>query len=127
MMWMMLQQPEPEDYVVATGQQHSVRDLIEVAAGKLDIRIRWEGKGLEEKGLDAATGKPIVAIDPRYFRPAEVDTLLGDPSKARRQLGWEPRISFEELVTEMVTADLKDAEKDTMVQQKGYRIYGNSE
>ena len=127
MMWMMLQQPEPEDYVVATGQQHSVRDLIEVAAGKLDIRIAWEGKGLEEKGLDAATGKPIVAIDPRYFRPAEVDTLLGDPSKAHRQLGWEPRISFEELVTEMVTADLKEAEKDTMVQQKGYRIYGNSE
>ena len=127
MMWMMLQQPEPEDYVVATGHQHSVRDLIEVAAGKLDIRIRWEGKGAEEKGFDAATGKPIVAIDPRYFRPAEVDTLLGDPSKARRKLGWEPRISFEELVTEMVTADLKEAEKDTMVQQKGYRIYGNSE
>jgi GDPmannose 4,6-dehydratase len=127
MMWMMLQQPQPEDYVVATGQQHSVRDLIEVAAGKLDIHITWEGKGLEEKGFDAATGKLIVAIDPRYFRPAEVDTLLGDPSKAHRQLGWEPRISFDELVTEMVTADLKEAEKDTMVQQKGYRIYGNSE
>jgi|WetSurSiteA1Bulk_404760.scaffolds.fasta_scaffold29226_2 GDPmannose 4,6-dehydratase len=127
MMWMMLQQPEPEDYVVATGHQHSVRDLIETAAGKLDIRIAWEGKGIEEKGINAATGKPIVAIDPRYFRPAEVDTLLGDPSKARRKLGWEPRISFEELVTEMITADLKEAEKDTMVQQKGYRIYGNSE
>ena len=127
MMWMMLQQPEPEDYVVATGHQHSVRDLIEVAAGKLDIRIAWEGKGAGEKGLDAATGKPIVAIDPRYFRPTEVDTLLGDPSKARRKLGWEPRISFEELVTEMVMADLKEAEKDSMVQQKGYRIYGNSE
>jgi GDPmannose 4,6-dehydratase len=115
MMWMMLQQPEPEDYVVATGHQHSVRDLIETAAGKLDIRIAWEGKGIEEKGINAATGKPIVAIDPRYFRPAEVDTLLGDPSKARRKLGWEPRISFEELVTEMITADLKEAEKDTMV------------
>jgi GDPmannose 4,6-dehydratase len=127
MMWMMLQQPEPEDYVVATGHQHSVRDLIEVAAGKLDIRIAWEGKGIEEKGINAVTEKPIVAIDPRYFRPAEVDTLLGDPSKARRQLGWEPRISFDELVTEMVMADLKEAEKDTMVQQKGYRIYGNSE
>jgi GDPmannose 4,6-dehydratase len=127
MMWMMLQQPEPEDYVVATGHQHSVRDLIETAAAKLDIRIAWENKGLEEKGINAATGKPIVAIDPRYFRPAEVDTLLGDPSKARRQLGWEPRISFEELVTEMVMADLKEAEKDTMVQQKGYRIYGNAE
>ena len=127
MMWMMLQQPEPEDYVVATGHQHSVRELIETAAGKLDIRIRWEGKGPEEKGFDAATGKPVVAIDPRYFRPAEVDTLLGDPSKARRKLGWEPRIRFEELVAEMVLADLKEAEKDTMVQQKGYRIYGNAE
>jgi GDPmannose 4,6-dehydratase len=127
MMWMMLQQPEPEDYVVATGHQHSVRDLVETAADKLDIRIRWEGKGLEEKGFDAATGKPVVAIDPRYFRPAEVDTLLGDPSKARRKLGWEPRVSFDELVTEMIMADLREAEKDTMVQQKGYRIYGNSE
>jgi GDPmannose 4,6-dehydratase len=127
MMWMMLQQPEPEDYVVATGHQHSVRDLIDVAAGKLGIRIAWEGKGAGEKGLDAATGRQIVAIDPRYFRPTEVDTLLGDPSKARRELGWEPMISFEELVTEMVTADLKDAEKDTMVQQNGYRIYGNLE
>jgi len=127
MMWMMLQQPEPEDYVVATGHQHSVRELIETAAGKLDIRIRWEGKGHEEKGFDAATGKPVVAIDPRYFRPAEVDTLLGDPSKARMKLGWEPRIRFEELVAEMVLADLKEAEKDTMVQQKGYRIYGNAE
>jgi GDPmannose 4,6-dehydratase len=127
MTWMMLQQPEPEDYVVATGQQHSVRDLIEVAAAKLDIRIRWEGKGLEEKGFDAAAGKPIVAVDPRYFRPAEVDTLLGNSSKARRKLGWEPRIRFEDLVGEMVMADLKEAEKDSMVQQKGYRIYGNSE
>ena len=127
MMWMMLQQPEPEDYVIASGHQHSVRGLIELAAAKLDIRIRWEGKEAEEKGIDVATGKPIVAIDPRYFRPAEVDTLLGDPSKARKKLGWEPRISFEELVTEMVMADLKEAEKDTMVRQKGYRIYGNSE
>ena len=127
MMWMMLQQPEPEDYVIASGHQHSVRGLIELAAAKLDIRIRWEGKEAEEKGIDAATGKPIVAIDPRYFRPAEVDTLLGDSSKARKKLGWEPRISFEELVTEMVMADLKEAEKDTMVRQKGYRIYGNSE
>jgi GDPmannose 4,6-dehydratase len=113
--------------VVATGHQHSVRDLIEVAAGKLDIRIAWEGKGIEEKGINAATGNPIVAIDPRYFRPAEVDTLLGNPAKARRNLGWEPIISFEELVAEMVMADLKEAEKDTMVQQKGYRIYGNAE
>jgi GDPmannose 4,6-dehydratase len=125
MMWMMLQQSDPEDYVIATGHQHSVRDLIELAAMKLGIRITWKGQGIEEKGINAATGKPIVAIDPRYFRPTEVDTLLGDATKARQKIGWEPRISFEELVTEMVMADLKDAEKDTMVQQKGYRIYGN--
>jgi GDPmannose 4,6-dehydratase len=127
MMWMMLQQPEPEDYVIATGQQHSVRDLIESATGKLGIRIGWEGRGEEEKGIDAATGKPIVAVDPRYFRPAEVDTLLGDAAKARRKLGWEPRISFEDLVAEMVAADLKEAERDAMVRRKGYRIYGNAE
>ncbi len=127
MMWMMLQQPGPEDYVIATGRQHSVRELIETAASRLDLSIRWEGKGVEEKGVNVATGKPMVAIDARYFRPAEVDTLLGDPSKARSKLGWEPRISFEELVAEMVAADLKEAEKDTLVRQKGYRIYGNSE
>jgi GDPmannose 4,6-dehydratase len=127
MMWMMLQQPEPEDYIVATGYQHSVRDFIEAAAGELGIRIQWDGIAVEEKGIDAATGKPIIAIDPRYFRPTEVDTLLGDPSKARRNLGWEPRISFEDLVTEMVKADLKEAEKDTMMKLKGYRIFGNAE
>jgi GDPmannose 4,6-dehydratase len=127
MMWLMLQQPEPEDYVIATGQQHSVRELVESAAGKLGIRISWEGRGVEEKGIDAATGKVIVAVDPRYFRPAEVDTLLGDAAKARRNLGWEPRIGFEELVAEMVTADLKEAERDAMVRRKGYRIYGNAE
>jgi GDPmannose 4,6-dehydratase len=127
MMWLMLQQSEPEDYVIATGQQHSVRELIETAAGKLDIRIAWQGQGVMEKGIDSSTGKVVVAIDPRYFRPAEVDTLLGDASKAHRKLGWEPKISFDELVAEMVTADLKEAEKDTYVRMKGYRIYGNSE
>jgi GDPmannose 4,6-dehydratase len=127
MMWMMLQQAEPEDYVIATGQQHSVRELIEVAAAQLGIGIRWQGCGAAEQGLDAATGKPIVAIDPRYFRPAEVDTLLGDAAKARHQLGWEPTIRFEDLVAEMVAADLKEAEKDTYIRRKGYRIYGNAE
>jgi GDPmannose 4,6-dehydratase len=127
MMWLMLQQPEPEDYVIATGRQHSVRDLIELAAARLGIRLRWEGKGIDEKGVDDTTGRPVVAIDPRYFRPTEVDTLLGDPSKARRKLGWEPKISFEELVGEMVSGDLKEAEKDVLVKQKGYRIYGNLE
>ncbi|MGE5259033.1 MAG: GDP-mannose 4,6-dehydratase, partial [Hyphomicrobiales bacterium] len=127
MMWMMLQQPAPEDYVIATGQQHSVRDLIELAAARVDIRLRWEGHGIDEKGVDEATGRPVVAVDARYFRPTEVDTLQGDPSKARQKLGWEPRISFEELVGEMVAADLKEAEKDVLVRQKGYRIYGNLE
>jgi GDPmannose 4,6-dehydratase len=127
MMWRILQQPQPEDYVIATGRQHSVRELIEVAAGQLGMRIEWKGKGAGERGIDAATGKTIVAIDRRYYRPAEVDTLLGDASKARRQLGWEPRIGFEELVAEMVAADLKEAERDTYVRKQGYRIYGNAE
>jgi GDPmannose 4,6-dehydratase len=127
MMWMMLQQPEPEDYVIATGRQHAVRDLVERAAGHLGMRLRWEGEGISEKGIDDASGRAIVAVDPRYFRPTEVDTLLGDPSKARLKLGWEPQISFEELVGEMVAADLKEAEKDVLVRQKGYRIYGNLE
>ncbi len=127
MMWMMLQQPEPEDYVVATGQQHSVRELIELSAAKLGMSITWQGEGVAETGIDAVTGKTIVAIDPRYFRPAEVETLLGDPSKARRKLGWIPTVSFDELVSENVRADLTEAEKDSMVQQKGYRIYGNTE
>ena len=127
MMWRILQQPEPEDYVIATGQQHSVRELIEVAAAQLDMRLAWEGTGAEEQGVDAATGKPIVAIDSRYYRPAEVDTLLGDASKARQKLGWEPQIGFEQLVAEMVAADLKEAEKDTYVRKKGFRIYGNAE
>jgi GDPmannose 4,6-dehydratase len=127
MMWMMLQQPEPEDYVIATGRQHSVRELIELAAARLAIRLRWEGEGIDEKGVDDATGRPVVAVDPRYFRPTEVDTLLGDPTKARHKLGWEPKISFEELVGEMVAADLREAEKDVLVKQRGYRIYGNLE
>ncbi|HSV93505.1 MAG TPA: GDP-mannose 4,6-dehydratase [Desulfobacterales bacterium] len=127
MMWMMLQQPEPEDYVIATGRQHSVRELIELTAAALGLRIGWQGSGVDERGIDPDSGRTIVAIDPRYFRPAEVDTLLGDPSKARRQLGWEPEISFEELVREMVAADLKEAERDVMVRRKGFRIFGNTD
>jgi GDPmannose 4,6-dehydratase len=127
MMWMMLQQPGPEDYVIATGRQRSVRELIELTAATLGLRLGWQGSGVEERGVDPHSGRTIVAIDPRYFRPAEVDTLLGDPSKARRQLGWEPQISFEELVREMVAADLKEAERDVMVRRKGFRIYGNTD
>ena len=127
MMWMMLQQPEPEDYVIATGRQHSVRELIELTADALGLRLGWQGGGADERGVDPESGRTIVAIDRRYFRPAEVDTLLGDPSKARERLGWEPRISFEELDREMVAADLKEAERDVMVRRKGFRIYGNAD
>jgi len=120
MQWLMLQQERAEDYVIATGIQHSVREFVVAAAGRLGIELRWSGSGLDEQGFDSATGKCIVRIDPRYFRPAEVDSLLGDPSKARRELGWEPRISFEELVSEMVDADLTLAERDELVKRHGY-------
>ena len=120
--WLMLQQPEPEDYVIATGEQHSVREFVEVAAEALGMRIRWEGQGVDEKGYDEQ-GRCIVAVDPRYFRPTEVDTLLGDASKAREKLGWRPRTGFRELVEEMVREDLKAAERDELCRREGYRIY----
>jgi len=109
MMWLMLQQETPEDFVIATGQQYSVREFVEMAAACLDIRVRWSGSGIQEKGFDEE-GNCIVAVDPLYFRPTEVDTLLGDASAARKKLGWSPRISFDELVSEMVAHDLVDAE-----------------
>ena len=108
MMWLMLQQDVPEDFVIATGQQYSVRDFVRAAGAALDIDITFEGEGLEEKGYDAA-GRAIVAVDPHYFRPTEVETLLGDAGKARRKLGWRPRTGFEQLVAEMVEADLAEA------------------
>jgi GDPmannose 4,6-dehydratase len=120
MQWLMLQQEKPEDFVIATGVQYSVRDFINAAANELGIRIRWEGGGVDEKGYDAS-GKCIVAVDPRYFRPTEVETLLGDPTKAREKLGWVPRISFNELVTEMVREDLKTAERDELIKKHGYK------
>jgi GDPmannose 4,6-dehydratase len=104
-MWLMLQQEQPEDFVIATGEQYSVRDFINAAAQNLDMVIRWDGEGLNEKGYDVK-GKCIVYVDPRYFRPAEVETLLGDASKAQMKLGWKPKISFKELVAEMVQSDL---------------------
>lgn len=121
--WLMLQQAEPEDYVIATGEQYSVRDFVARAAAHLGIAVRWEGNGIAEKGLDAGTGNCIVAVDPRYFRPTEVETLLGDPTKAREQLGWRPRVTFDQLVEEMVVEDLKLAERDHMVSKAGYRAY----
>lgn len=120
--WLMLQQPAPEDFVIATGQQYSVRDFVNVAAEKLGLKIRWQGKGADEKAI-GDKGDTIVAVDPRYFRPAEVETLLGDPSKAKQKLGWSARISFQQLVEEMVTADLKSAERDELVKRHGFSVY----
>lgn len=110
-MWLMLQQDQADDYVVATGEQYSVRDFIAAAARELGMAITWKGEGLEEKGYDA-NGRCIVAVDPRYFRPTEVETLLGDASKARKILGWAPRITFQDLVAEMAREDLKTAERE---------------
>lgn len=119
MQWLMLQQEQPEDFVIATGVQYSVRDFVNIAAKELGIAMRWEGEGLNEKGYDD-TGKCIVSVDPSYFRPTEVETLLGDPSKAKAKLGWEPKITFGELVKEMVREDLKSAERDELVKRHGY-------
>jgi GDPmannose 4,6-dehydratase len=126
MQWLMLQQEEPADYVIATGEQHSVREVVEVAAGLLDMTVEWDGAGSDEKGYDRH-GNVIVAVDPRYFRPAEVATLLGDPSKARRELGWQPRISFMEMMEEMVREDLKIARRDALVKDNGYTVFNQFE
>jgi len=120
--WLMLQQDEPEDFVIATGQQHSVRDFVNAAAAHLDLNIHWRGTGLDESGTDAKTGKCIVSIDPRYFRPSEVDALLGDASKAQKKLGWTPRITFAELVREMVESDLALARQEQAILQAGLRL-----
>jgi GDPmannose 4,6-dehydratase len=127
MQWLMLQQDEPEDYVIATGEQHSVRELIELTGNQLGMSIRWKGKGEKEKGVNSVNGQTVVAIDPRYFRPTEVDTLLGDPTKAREKLGWKPRRTFKELIAEMVAADLKEAERDHLCRQEGFQTYNHIE
>ncbi|MDH3386493.1 MAG: GDP-mannose 4,6-dehydratase [Gammaproteobacteria bacterium] len=121
MMWLMLQQEAAEDYVIATGIQHSVRDFIDATARQLEIEINWRGSGADEKGYDAS-GNCIVAIDPRYFRPTEVDSLLGDASKARQKLGWKPGINFEALVAEMVEEDIKVARRDELVKNSGFKV-----
>ncbi len=120
MQWLMLQQQQPEDFVIATGVQYSVRDFVNASAKELGIQIYWDGQGVAEKGYDA-NGKCIVAVDPRYFRPTEVETLLGDPSKAKAKLGWTPKTTFDELVAEMVREDLKSAERDELIKQHGYK------
>lgn len=119
MQWLMLQQEKPEDFVIATGEQHSVREFVEAAAAELGMTIRWTGSGVEERGYDE-NGRCIVAVDPRYFRPTEVETLLGDASKAREKLGWQPRTRFAELVSEMVREDLSEAQRDELVKRHGY-------
>jgi GDPmannose 4,6-dehydratase len=119
MQWLMLQQKKPQDYVIATGKQHSVREFIVLAAEMLGMKLCWEGAGIQEKARDE-TGNIVVAVDPLYFRPAEVETLLGDPSKAREELGWAPRISFPDLVREMVESDYLAAQRENLVRAHGY-------
>jgi GDPmannose 4,6-dehydratase len=131
----MLQQEQADDFVIATGEQHSVREFVERAAAELGIGVGWEGEGVDEVGkvVSAPEGSPlqkgqaIVAVDPRYFRPAEVETLLGDPTKAKEKLGWVPKIGFAELVREMVHNDLSIAKRDALVRGAGYRTFSHHE
>jgi GDPmannose 4,6-dehydratase len=122
MQWLMLQQDEAKDYVIATGEQHSVREFVEVAARYLGMELSWRGAGADEQGVDAS-GKVIVAVDPRYYRLTEVETLLGDAGKAKRELGWKPRTTFLELVKEMAEEDLKAAERDALIRKHGYSVF----
>jgi GDPmannose 4,6-dehydratase len=122
MQWLMLQQSQPEDFVIATGIQYSVRDFVSLAAAQIGLLIEWSGSGIDEVGTDTK-GRKVVAIDPRYFRPTEVETLLGDASKAKEKLGWSPRTTFKQLVEEMMTEDMKQAERDALVTRHGYGAY----
>lgn len=122
MQWLMLQQEKAEDFVIATGVQYSVRNFVDAAAKELGIEIRWSGSGVEEIGTDSS-GRTIVRVDPRYFRPTEVETLLGDPTRAKEKLGWTPQTSFEELVREMVQEDLRSAERDELVKKHGFTAF----
>jgi GDPmannose 4,6-dehydratase len=125
--WLMLQQNVAEDFVIATGKQHSVRDFVMTAGALLNMRIEWRGEGVDEVGIDANTGRRVVHVDPRYFRPTEVETLLGDPSKARHKLGWTAEVGFEELVAEMVASDLEEAKRDALVAKEGFKVYSHHE
>ena len=125
--WLMLQQKEPDDFVIATGEQHSVREFIEIAGKNLGLLIRWEGRDMAERGIDANTNKTVVKIDQRYFRPTEVETLLGDSSKARTRLGWQPKVSFADLVTEMAESDRNLARRDAMIAREGFKTYNYHE
>ena len=121
--WLMLQQAEPEDYVIATGEQHSVREFVTRAAAELGMNLEWHGSGLDERGIDAKTGKTVVKVDSHYYRPTEVDTLLGDSRKARANLGWKPETTFESLVKDMVAADLELARRDATMAREGFQTY----
>lgn len=121
--WLMLQQQEPDDYVIATGEQHSVREFVTRAAAELEVFLEWRGSGVDEHGIDSKSGKTVVKVDPRYFRPTEVDTLLGDSSKARKALGWKPEATFSSLVKDMVAADLELARGDATMAKEGFKIY----
>ena len=134
MQWLMLQQDEPEDYCIATGVQYSVRDFVNAAAKELGISLRWEGKGLDEQGIisDAGNtslekGQVIIKVDSRYFRPTEVETLLGDPTKAKEKLGWVPKITLEEMVAEMVREDLSIAQRDDLCKKEGFKTFDYQE
>lgn len=121
-MWMMLQQKEADDYVLATGKKITVRKFVELAFGEVGISLKWEGKGVDEKGINAATGKVVVEVDPKYFRPTEVDLLIGDASKAKKNMGWEPKHTLEQLVKEMMASDLKLFEKDKYLMEGGHDV-----
>ncbi|MCH7903665.1 MAG: GDP-mannose 4,6-dehydratase [Armatimonadetes bacterium] len=126
-MWLIVQQDKPGDFVLATGEQHSVREFVEISFARLGTTIEWSGEGESEQGLNQKTGKAIVSIDPRYYRPAEVEALLGDASKAREVLGWAPKVTFEELVQEMVDSDLELAKRDKLVAEEGFKLYASAE
>jgi len=127
MQWLMLQQDEPEDFVIATGMQYSVRHFVECASTLLGMAIEWRGRGVDEEGIDTNTGRRVVAVDPRYYRPTEVETLLGDPTKAKEKLGWTPKIPFEQLVEEMVRADQQTAERDALCRREGFQVFDYNE
>ena len=125
--WMMLQHDVPQDFVIATGIQHSVRDCVQIAGAELGMTIEFVGEGADETGIDTATGRTIVRVDPRYYRPAEVETLLGDPAKAKAVLGWEPKVTFQELIREMVASDLSHAKQEAVLRDAGYTVVASHE
>jgi GDPmannose 4,6-dehydratase len=126
-MWLMLQHTMPEDFVIATGEQHSVREFVDIAFAKAGMPLEWKGSGENEVAICTKTGRELVAVDPRYYRPTEVETLLGDPTKANTVLGWKPKTSFMELVTEMMEHDLEDAHRDAVIRKEGYKVYESVE